>query len=54
MSSVGPGAANPYFLGGGQAPNAPVAGQGQPQGGGAHLPGNYNYDSATGHLEPVN
>jgi hypothetical protein len=53
MSSVGPGAANPYFPGGGQAPNAPAAGQGQPQGGGAHPPGNYNYDPATGHLEPV-
>jgi hypothetical protein len=53
MASVGPGAANPYFPGGGQAPNAPAAGQGQPQGGGAHPPGNYNYDPATGHLEPV-
>ena len=53
MSSVGPGTANPYFPGnGGQAPNAP-AGQGQPQGGGAHPPGNYNYDPATGNLEPV-
>jgi hypothetical protein len=53
MSSVGPGAANPYFPGGGQAPNASAAGQGQPQGGGAHPPGNYNYDPATGNLEPV-
>jgi Lysozyme like domain len=53
MSQVGPGSANPYFPGGGQAPSAPAAGQGQPQGGGAHPPGNYNYDPATGNLEPV-
>jgi type II secretory pathway pseudopilin PulG len=58
MSSVGPGAANPYMPGSGQAAPQGASASSPPSigrsgGGGAHPPGNYNYDPATGNLEPV-
>jgi len=53
MSQVGPGSANPYFPDSGQSTPHGASGGGRSEGGAAHPPGAYNYDPATGNLEPV-